>query len=364
MSIVVPINTDAKAIGAILGCMCGDVLGACVEGWPAEKIRAAFPKGLRDFQDHSRGFGKYTDDTQMTLALAQSIIDAGRVDPMYTARLYAAFFDMARGYGGMTINVLCHLRQTQGFDWQTAASRYIPGLGSFGNGAAMRISPVGIAYRNAPLDVLHRAVRNACVPTHTHPVAIDGAFVMAAAIGWLIHRTPAVTYVEKRTLQHDLLDYLTGIAHTEDMRGKLQLLARRLVYMPEPIASWETYLTSPAWQKECALQLELAEGNPFQIKADSAVAVALSAFLHHGTQSCPHAHNAFVAACHYGGDTDTIAAMAGACWGALHGYEELPKHWLRDLENGKMGRFDAIQIGYHLAKLDIKEDTFNQMECD
>jgi len=109
----------------------------------------------------------------------------------------------------------------------------------------------------------------------------------------------------------------------------------------------------------------LAEGESFQIKADSAVAVALSAFLHHGIQACSYSHNAIIAACHYGGDTDTIASMAGACWGALHGYDELPKHWLRDLENGKMGRFDAIEIGYRLGKCDIKTaDVAEQMECD
>jgi len=360
---------ETKAIGAILGCMSGDVLGACVEGWPAEKIHTVFPKGLQDFQDHARGFGRYTDDTQMTLALGQSIIDAGKVDPAQAALAYASSFDIARGYGGMTINVLSHLRQTRGSDWQTAASRYIPGEGSYGNGAAMRISPVGIAYRNAPPDVLHRAVRSSCVPTHTHPIAIDGAFVLAAAIGWLMHRQPAVTYVEKRTIQDSLLEYLMSIAQTVEMRSKLRLLAIGLIYLPEPVECWETHLTSLAWRKECALQLELAEGNPFQIKADSAVAVALCAFLHHGTQSCPFSHNTFVAACHYGGDTDTIAAMAGACWGALHGYDMLPKHWIRDLENSKMGRFDAIQMGCRLAKCDIKSDDdvnvdyVDYMEC-
>jgi len=353
---------EARSIGAVLGCMCGDVLGACVEGWPAEKIHAIFPKGLQHFQHHERGFGRYTDDTQMTLALGQSIIDAGKVDPAHAALAYATSFDIARGYGGMTINVLSHLRQTRGSDWQTAASRYIPGAGSYGNGAAMRISPVGIAYRNAPLDVLHRAVRNSCVPTHTHPIAIDGAFVLAAAIGWLMHRSPAMTYVENRMIQDSLLEYLVGIAHTEEMRAKLHLLARRLVYLPDQVECWETHLSSSAWREECALQLELAEGNPFQIKADSAVAVALCAFLHHGTRSsfCPQ--NAFVAACHYGGDTDTIAAMAGACWGALHGYAMLPKDWLRDLENNKMGRFDAIDIGYRLAKCDVKTDD-DDMDC-
>eukprot|EP00967_Tisochrysis_lutea_P098303 scaffold145044_cov23-Tisochrysis_lutea.AAC.1 len=77
---------------------------------------------------------------------------------------------------------------------------------------------------------------------------------------------------------------------------------------------WLEYLGSPAWQAECQLQLELSEGQPFQVKADSAVAASLCAFLHHGliSQGQARPENAMIAAVHYGGDTDTVAAMTGS----------------------------------------------------
>jgi len=314
--------------------MCGDVLGACVSGWSAQKIYAVFPHGLQRFQDHTLGFGRFTDNICVTLALGKSIVDSRGVDPKHVARVCAPFFETVQKYGTVT-----------------------------------RILPVGIAYRNAPLHVLHRAVRDVCAPTHTqHPIAVDAAFVFASAIGWLLNCRPAVTYVEKRILQDDFLAYLVDIAQTDTVRGKLQLLAHRLVYMPEPVASWRTYLTCPTWHRERALQLELCEGNPFGIRncdCAVAVAVALCAFLHHGmTECCTSPQNAFVAACHYGGDTNAVTAMAGACWGALHGYENLPKDWLGDLENSQKGRFRAIEIGYHLVNVDVKSDCIEAMECD
>lgn len=282
------INIKTKSIGTLLGCMCGDVLGAC-------GVHAVF------YDSHS------------ALNLASLIVEKKGVDPDHVA---------SRGYE---------------------------------NSVAMGI-PIGIAYKNAPLHVLHGAVRDACVGTHahTHPVVVDAAFVLAAAIGWLLHRPPAVTYVEKRILQDKLLQYLVEIAQTDGMRYKLQLLGHRHVYIPESVTWWPTYLTSPTWQREFALQLQLSEENLFGMSCDGVVAAALCAFLHHGmTECCTSPQNTFLAACHYGGNRNTIASLACACWGALHGYEDLPKEWLRDLGKGQMGRFRAIEIGYHLVNVNF-----------
>jgi hypothetical protein len=46
---------EQRVLGSVLGAMCGDALGASVEGWTAERIQSAFPQGLRAFQDSERG---------------------------------------------------------------------------------------------------------------------------------------------------------------------------------------------------------------------------------------------------------------------------------------------------------------------
>ena len=59
---------EDRCIGCLLGTACGDILGARVEGWPAAEIRETFGE-LRDFSESGRGFGRFTDDTQMTLTV-------------------------------------------------------------------------------------------------------------------------------------------------------------------------------------------------------------------------------------------------------------------------------------------------------
>ena len=71
------ISYEDRCIGCLLGTACGDILGAGVEGMAISEIRLEYGQ-VRDFLDTSRGFGCYTDDTQMTLALAISLVERSR----------------------------------------------------------------------------------------------------------------------------------------------------------------------------------------------------------------------------------------------------------------------------------------------
>jgi ADP-ribosylglycohydrolase len=89
-----------KAVGCVLAALCGDALGMCVEGWAPAQIRRAFRGGLTQFQDDRMGLGRYTDDGQMLLALAASLVNQrGRCAAADAARQYALAYDADRGYG-------------------------------------------------------------------------------------------------------------------------------------------------------------------------------------------------------------------------------------------------------------------------
>ena len=92
---------------------------------------------------------------------------------------YAEFYEPWRGYGGTALRVLRLL--ADGGDHRGTGRLQFP-EGSFGNGGAMRIAPVGLAYRNAAAEVLADAVEDALLCTHVHPEAIDGALVQAKAV--------------------------------------------------------------------------------------------------------------------------------------------------------------------------------------
>eukprot|EP00741_Cyanophora_paradoxa_P020289 tig00021244_g19583.t1 len=163
--------------------MCGDILGAAVEMLPAEQIASRFGRVKTFLTNPERPFGCYTDDTQMTLALAWSLVQCGGlVDPEHCAAAYTEFYQEWRGYGKGAKKVMEALKA--GASYKDTGIMFIP-EGSLANGGAMRIGPVGLAFRNAPHAVLYRAVHDAVMCTHRHAEGIDGAFVQAAAVASL-----------------------------------------------------------------------------------------------------------------------------------------------------------------------------------
>ncbi len=306
---------EDRCIGCLLGTACGDILGAGVEGWSAREIRETHGE-LRDFADSARGYGCYTDDTQMTLALATSLVERGRLDAENVSAKYAEFYEPWRGYGGAAHRVMQALQY--GADYRGTGRLQFPD-GSFGNGGAMRIAPVGLVYRHAPPDVLHAAVADAILCTHVHPEGVDGAFIQAKAVAAAAKVSPA---------QFDPLQLITELqdaCRTTIMLAKLEKVSRGLNNGEDDV----TVIAST--------------GNG--IRASEAVAAAIWAFLRYGgaPEEC------IIRAVGFGGDTDTIGAMAGALVGALHGASWIPARWYNNSENGEHGRDEIESVARGLA---------------
>ncbi|HYT92866.1 MAG TPA: ADP-ribosylglycohydrolase family protein, partial [Gemmataceae bacterium] len=142
----------------MLGAIAGDIIGSVYEGkkaWLHERRVAFAPL----FDPEAR----FTDDTVLTVAVADSILHGG--DLVELLKQYARAYPAA-GYGGTFVA------------WAASDSR--EPYYSWGNGSAMRVSPVGFAYGMLD-EVLVRARWSAEV-THNHPEGIKGAEAVAAAI--------------------------------------------------------------------------------------------------------------------------------------------------------------------------------------
>lgn len=137
----------------MLGAIAGDIIGSVYE-WNSIK-RTDFPL----FSPGSR----FTDDTVLTIAIAESIMEGK--DYARTVKEYGLRYPNA-GYGKSF------------FKWLFSGSP--APYHSFGNGSAMRVSPVGFAFHTLP-DVLKEAEKSACI-THNHPEGIKGAQAAAAAV--------------------------------------------------------------------------------------------------------------------------------------------------------------------------------------
>lgn len=137
----------------MIGAIAGDIIGSIFEHDPIKSTQ---------FELFSQ-FSKFTDDTVLTVAVADAIIRD--VDYASSLKAFAIRYPNA-GYG------------TSFFKWMFAAD--MKPYNSWGNGSAMRVSPVGFAF-NTTEEVLKEAKKSAEV-THNHPEGIKGAQAVALAI--------------------------------------------------------------------------------------------------------------------------------------------------------------------------------------
>jgi poly(ADP-ribose) glycohydrolase ARH3 len=291
------------ALGALLGTFVGDALGMPYEGTPATAI-----PGRIEMAEARLGRGTYTDDTEMMIGLAESLLARGEVDPEDLAARFLQGCEPARGYGAGTLRVLEMWRRGVGVG--EAASAAFGGAGSFGNGAAMRIAPVGVLFAADPERLRREAAASAAV-THAHPLGIDGAVVQAAAVG-------------AATRGEEILAGARAAASTDELQAALIDAARLREKRPGPD--------------------EVARALGRSSAAHRSVPTAIyAATAHRDFESAV----SFAVRC--GGDADTIGAMAGAIIGAREGCGGIPRRWLDALEDGPRGRSYVERLAVALA---------------
>lgn len=277
--------------GCLLGLALGDALGAPFEGGPIERLL------WRLIGTTGQGKMRWTDDTQMSLDVAESLVAKGVVDADDLAQLFSRSYRWSRGYGPGAAKLL--KRIARGVDWREANRSVYP-EGSFGNGGAMRAPVVGLFYADR-LDDLADAARLSASVTHAHPLGIEGAVLIASATALAVCGCCALEILQGAT------------AHC-----KLELFVARLGVALE----WLQSGAEPATRE---VRRRLGNG----IAASESCVTALTVALRFMERPFEEMQD-FVARC--GGDVDTIGAMAGAVWGAAKGAARLPQNRLAKLE--------------------------------
>jgi len=263
----------------------------------------------------------YTDDTDMTLALAESIVESGKVDPEDIAEKFSLHCDLTRGYGIGAIKAVLALRAGGAWD---QVSRVLFEKGSFGNGAAMRVSPVGLFYHQDLEGLREAAIEQANI-THTHPLGQWGAVMQASSVG------------------------LAALQDSQKPFEKGEMIIRlREVLWPGPgeyqkaLNEMENLLAQEKRFEATEVVRRLGNG----IEAHRSVPGACYIALTHS----PNFLEAIRTAISLGGDTDTIAGMVGAIVGAHIGEGGLPKKWMEQLEDGPRGRSFARDLAEKLLE--------------
>lgn len=314
-------NRVERITGCLLGGLLGDVVGAPVEAESAAYIRKTFRTvddilALEKVEELFGAFwkvGRYTDDTQMTVCVAEWLLEDSPLDGAKLLRRFAEAFRPARRYGSGTALIL-QAYEEHGQDWRALSTLMFPD-GSYGNGSAMRAAPIGCRFSDDPPG-LFAACRISSLTTHSHPLAIQGATLQASAVASLLRTGPGRVLADLETALNRLSR--EGPDPVEYRRA-VQIVAEGLAAGHPPSL--------------------LAEKLGTGIDALESVPMALYCFLRY-----PDSFEEVIgSAVFLGGDTDTIASMAGSLSGAWLGTQALPRRWLarlcdEDITPGTMAR--------------------------
>ncbi len=228
----------------MIGAIAGDIIGSVYEHNPLKS------EGFPLFSDYSR----FTDDTVMSLAVARAILEGG--DYGQGMKSLGRIFPNA-GYGG---NFILWLAEDE-----------IRPYNSWGNGSAMRVSPIGFAH-DTEEDVLREA-KNSAVISHDHPEGIKGAQAVALAI--LLARQGAS---KEQIRERISIEFIYDLDRTID---------------------------------------QIRPGYSFDVSCQGSVPEGIIAFLDSTDYT-----SAIRKAVSLGGDSDTLACIAGAIAEAY--YKEIP----------------------------------------
>jgi ADP-ribosylglycohydrolase len=323
--------------GCLLWGAVGDALGRPAEGRTPEDLRARYgPGGLREYVPW-HGWtggprGTFTDDTQLSMAVAESLVATGGVlDPPDLVRRFLAIPHI-RGMGRATRAALAALRA--GDPWWVAGVA----VHSAGNGAAMRAAPVGLAHAldGTPAALVRDAVRSA-VPTHAHPVGVAGAAALAAGVAWCVRaRLAGAERLDGPGFVAFVAGAIDGLepGPTPERKpgGRAIRLVDRLRELPD-LLTWPDPAAVFAHTHNGAFALE-------------SVPAALYCFL----RSPNDPRSVILAAVNAGYDADSVASMAGNLAGAWRGaaaLEASAPSWWADLE----AREDLAALADRLADL-------------
>jgi ADP-ribosylglycohydrolase len=300
---------EARAAGALTGLAVGDALGMPTQSLPRDQIKArygqitGFEPGPPD-QPIAPGMpaGSVTDDTEQALLLGRLLLDgAGRIDGHRLARELLAWEEDMRRRGSLDLLG----PSTRAAVAAVAAGRPIEEAGRFGttNGAAMRITPVGIAVPATDLDLLVDRVVEASWVTHNTGVALAGAAAVAAAVSASLDGADPATVTETAVRAAQLAATRGHWIAAADIGARI---------------SWTVDLVAGERPEAAAELIYRLVGTSVATQESVPAAFAVLAV---------HPHDPWQAtllAASLGGDCDTIAAIVGAIAGAGHGVDAFP----------------------------------------
>lgn len=250
------------------------------------------------------GTWPFTDDTVMGIGVYNILSWFGTIDQDELAKEFAANYlaDENRGYGATARRILRNI--AEGGNWIEESHSVFEGMGSAGNGAAMRSGPIGAYFHENTTEVIEQA-RLAAYVTHAHQEGVAGGIAVALAA------CICTRYgLNKQPLPADTLyDFVIDNMPDSNVRAKIKKAK-----------------TLPAAYDIRTIVSVL--GNGTHLSADDTVPLALWCAANN-TNSYEEAIWRGLEAL---GDRDTIAAIIGSIVVLSAGADSIPRHWIKQAE--------------------------------
>ena len=244
----------------------------------------------------------YTDDTQMALSIVAVLQAYGTIDQDRLATHFAHHYDARRKYGASIRGLLLAIRD--GEAWAECARNQFEGQGSYGNGAAMRVAPLGAFFADDLEEVVRQATLSAQV-THAHPEAIAGAIAIAVAT--------ALTW---------------QLSQSGNRPTRSDFIAMILPFIPESRVFFETRRARDISERTSVEAVAAMLGSGYSISAQDTVPFVLwcaGEYLHNFEEALWQTVRGL-------GDMDTTCAMVGGIVALSSFGPGIPDTWLQARE--------------------------------
>jgi ADP-ribosylglycohydrolase len=235
----------------------------------------------------------WTDDTAMALSLVRVLDEHGEIAQDALAATFASAYqaDPYRGYGPSMHGVLRDIFEGQ--DWREVTEQQFGGQGSWGNGAAMRVAPLGAWFAD-DMDVVVEQANLSAAVTHAHPEAAAGAIAVAVAAALAVRGVSGSS--------------LVNAVATRTPDGEVAARLRRIVDAP-----FHLHPQMVASTVGCGTQVSAPDTVPFAVWC--------------AARHLDDLTEALWATASAGGDVDTTCAIVGGIVAARTGAAGVPEEW-------------------------------------
>ena len=315
-----------RVLASLKGLATGDAIGKQTENMARDGIAQWYPRGINGFEGHPGTvipryagnrkrqwlFGETTDDTERTIAVARAILLDGDVRHASVGREL------------LTCKKCVHPGLKSLWEFHEAGDAGRVAVDHNGCGAAVRVSPVGILYRSHRLDDIVEGAYQAAISTHGGPLAIAAAAATAAAVSAAIDGADAGEILE-------LAQRASDTAEQRHLGSRDVLFARAIRTIHDDLAQLPELSADE-------IAVRHAPTNPLTIVP---LAIALAVLMR-------SVESAILLAANIGGDSDSVASVAGSILGARYP-ASVNEDWYRIVEAVNDHRL--IKFGENLSAL-------------